>query len=98
MAKTKALISFAVTVNLICVFVFAYAKNWFSHDAAHFKCLTVALLMSTFNLGFGGEKANLLEFIKIKLIRLQKHLTSIFVCELKTPSTREIQYVMKSCQ
>ena len=26
-AKTKALISFAVTANLICVFVFAYAKN-----------------------------------------------------------------------
>ena len=25
-AKTKA---------LICVFVFAYAKCWFSHDAAH---------------------------------------------------------------
>ena len=29
------LISFAVTVKLICVFVFAYAKRWFSHDAAH---------------------------------------------------------------
>ena len=35
MAKTKALISFAVTAKLICVFVFAYAKCWFSHDAAH---------------------------------------------------------------
>ena len=34
-AKTKALISFAVTVKLICVFVFAYAKSRFSHDAAH---------------------------------------------------------------
>ena len=33
-AKTKALISFAVTAKLICVFVFAYAKCWFSHDAA----------------------------------------------------------------
>ena len=32
--KTKALISFAVTVKLICVFVFAYAKSRFSHDAA----------------------------------------------------------------
>ena len=27
MAKTKALISFAVTMKLICVFVFAYAKK-----------------------------------------------------------------------
>ena len=24
-----------VTAKLICVFVFAYAKRWFSHDAAH---------------------------------------------------------------
>ena len=34
-AKTKALISFAVTAKLICVFVFAYAKRWFSIGAAH---------------------------------------------------------------
>ena len=34
-AKTKALISFAVTAKLICVFVFAYAKSRFSHDEAH---------------------------------------------------------------
>ena len=34
-AKTKALISFAVTAPLICVFVFAYAKSRFSHDPAH---------------------------------------------------------------
>ena len=36
--KTKALISFAVTAKLICVFVFAYAKSRFSHDAAHIIC------------------------------------------------------------
>ena len=34
-AKTKALISFAVTAKLICVFVFAYADCWFSHEVAH---------------------------------------------------------------
>ena len=33
-AKTKTLISFAVTAKLICVFVFAYAKIRFSHVAA----------------------------------------------------------------
>ena len=33
-AKIKALISFAVTAKLICVFVFAYAKSQFSHDEA----------------------------------------------------------------
>ena len=42
-AKTKALISFAVTTKLICVFVFAYADCWFSHEAAHllYKYLVV---------------------------------------------------------
>ena len=36
-AKTKALISFAVTAKLICVFVFAYAKSRFSHAEAHME-------------------------------------------------------------
>ena len=40
-AETKALISFAVTAKLICVFVFAYAKCWFSHDA--YKLTSVSL-------------------------------------------------------
>ena len=31
-AKTKGLICFVVTV--ICIFFFAYAKHWFSHDEA----------------------------------------------------------------
>ena len=34
-AKTKALISFAVTAKLICDFVLAYADCWFCHEAAH---------------------------------------------------------------
>ena len=38
-AKTKALISFAV--KLICVFVFAYANCWFSHEAAHKHALAI---------------------------------------------------------
>ena len=33
-ARTKALISFAVTAKLICAFVFAELKITFSHDAA----------------------------------------------------------------
>ena len=43
-AKTKALISRAVTVKLICTFVFAYAKSWFSHEAAHLKDVCVLCL------------------------------------------------------
>ena len=34
MVKTEALISCAVTTQLICIFVFAYAKCWFSRKAA----------------------------------------------------------------
>ena len=33
--ETKVLISFAVSVKLICVFVFAYADCWFSYASAH---------------------------------------------------------------
>ena len=34
---SEALISFVVTAKLICVFVFAYADCWFSHEAAQIK-------------------------------------------------------------
>ena len=45
-AKTKALISCAVTAQLICVFVFAYAKVRFSHDAAKITKFTPQLLLN----------------------------------------------------
>ena len=38
-AKTKVLISFAVTAQLICTFVFTYVKNSFSYDAANISFL-----------------------------------------------------------
>ena len=38
--KTKALISCAISVHLICVFVFAYAKGRFSHNEAHIQMLS----------------------------------------------------------
>ena len=47
LAKTKALISCVVTAQLICSFVFAYAKSRFSHDAAHLKVCMVAQLICT---------------------------------------------------
>ena len=37
-ANTKALISCAVTAQLICVFFLAYAKSRFSHNEAHLAC------------------------------------------------------------
>ena len=49
-AKTKMLISFAVTTKLICVFVFAYANCWFSQEAAHndLSCLVGCKTQTTF--------------------------------------------------
>ena len=35
LTKTRALTSYAVTVQLICAYVFAYAKCRFCHDLAH---------------------------------------------------------------
>ena len=43
------LISFVVTAKLICVFVFAYAKNRFSHNEAHICMFNV----SCFDIGEG---------------------------------------------
>ena len=40
-AKTKALISFAVNAKLICTFVFAYAKSRVSHNGAHLNKLWI---------------------------------------------------------
>ena len=51
-AKTKALINFAVTAKLICVFVFAYAKNKFSHDSAHIVKEEVYLYTVTFKIAY----------------------------------------------
>ena len=44
MAKTKALISCAVTAQLVCVFVFAYAKSRFSHNEALMKLECIKIL------------------------------------------------------
>ena len=38
-AKTKVLISYTVTAQLICAFFFAYAKRVFAHDTAQILAL-----------------------------------------------------------
>ena len=42
-AKTKALISCAVTAQLICIFVFAYADCWLSHEAAQLSICGIVI-------------------------------------------------------
>ena len=48
------MISFAVTAKLICVFVFAYAKSRFSHDAAQMITCVISSIYckSTFIRGY----------------------------------------------
>ena len=48
--KAKALISCAVTEQLICAFVFAFAKGRFSHYAAQIEsCMHAYVLIVEFN-------------------------------------------------
>ena len=54
MPKTKALISCAVTAQLICVFVFAYANCWFSY---------VKALNESMELHFNEISADVVTFI-----------------------------------
>ena len=42
-AKTKVLIGCAVTAQLICTFVFAFAKNRFSHVTAYIEMHSMLL-------------------------------------------------------
>ena len=50
--KTKALISCAVTAQLICVFVFASAKSRFSHNETHMY------LVRSLNVRFSCDKVH----------------------------------------
>ena len=67
MAKTKVLISFAVTVKLICSFVYAYALCWFSHDAAY-------NIMLDFQITAGIAKISMLSHFKYRYYLLRTHL------------------------
>ena len=48
-SKNKVLISYAFTAQLICAFVLAYAKIWFSYDVAHMSVKTSKLFASLIN-------------------------------------------------
>ena len=57
-AKTKALISFAVTAKLICVFVFAYAKSRFSHNEAQIS-LSIKHANNSYSIKHENENSEL---------------------------------------
>ena len=62
-ARTKALISFADTLKLSCVFVFAYAKSRFSHDEAQ-----IVLLSPNCNYLTANEMGKKLKMLQISYI------------------------------
>ena len=72
-AKKKTLISCAVTAQLICVFVFAYANCWLSHAQAQFLYASVSsggsvskeendIMMSIFKIVSEGSDSVLEQF------------------------------------
>ena len=54
-AKTKALISFAVIAKLICVFVFAYAKSRFSRRGSYHKLYSLSHYLMPYRLSMLSE-------------------------------------------
>ena len=94
-AKTKALISFAVTAKLICAFVFAYEKC-FSHDMAYLSirlpvrrdCLVMTETLSTVILrhkqtnqkdSFEGKKTTPDDFQKLVLAIFVRNFNRTFL-------------------
>ena len=77
-AKTKALISFAVTAKLICVFVFAYANCWFFHARTHliFCWLCLKFRIITLNL-WVSEYLGLLHTYKMLLFQIAPYSSCI---------------------
>ena len=79
-AKTKALISFAITAKLICAFVFAYAKCCLSHGEAQlsnriiksrlFDCRAKSISRGINDAG-SAVKINTLMFIKITSLNIK---------------------------
>ena len=63
MAKTKALISCAVTAHLICVFVFAYANRWFIHAKTRMECQKLIFFGINSSHNFKSNVAWFLHFV-----------------------------------
>ena len=56
--KTKVQISCAITWQLICVFVFAYAKSWFSHNEAYMTMKDIGPMTCDHNAGCSELESN----------------------------------------
>ena len=57
------MISFAVTAKLICVFVFAYADCWFSHEAAQMVMMMAEMFSKVINIACFGDLNLKFQFI-----------------------------------
>ena len=79
-AKTKALISCAFTVQLIWAFVFAYINIWFSHYAAQ---LPSYQFVTIDNCKYGC-------LMKLRSWSVLKHMTYIDLDPLKFPDAPKL--------
>ena len=72
-AKTKVLIRCMVTTQLICAFVFAYAKSKFSRDVARIKvkeCIMKLILKNKINSYENKRSLNLILLISFMVSRI----------------------------
>ena len=69
-AKTKALISFAVTAKLICIFVFAYAKKPVFSWRGSFDCGTSLAVHLSFVCAVINFKQNIILVLKLLQLSL----------------------------
>ena len=83
-AKTKALISFAVTAKLICAFVFAYAKSRFSHNEAHLLVSVLYVENARSNLSIHWAHMPLCWFCHARLL-LVCHVNQYIVVSITPP-------------
>ena len=74
-AKTEALISCAVSVQLIWALVFAYAKSRFSHDMAH---LSLLLCQNNFQ-----HKSALFCFTQMNVLKIQSWALTLKISFVK---------------
>ena len=91
-AKSKALISQAVTAQVIGVFVFANAKIWFPHDGAYF----ITALASFLNLLAESERFFCLSLVPWELCRMSLKLGLFVSFNISTAPVRSTTGIVLS--
>ena len=88
-----ALISYMVTAQLICAFVFAYAKSRFSHEAAQLSLISLTFINSLNVLIFYTDNTHSLFRLAFQTLFI---LYQYKQCSKKRTDTQILKVAMKS--